>query len=166
MTTRINRFAVSVFVVVCSILAVVLFSAAQYFTNSRPKRVDLTSATILDANQYQYCFDRLEPDGDYFRIRGWCVITGSPLRTFHNRMVLYSEGLDEAWSFPLALVSRPDVTAFFDDGNNYNNSGFEATIGDFLPEGQYHLAVLVDNGEEKTILKTEETIHWDGGRND
>ena len=154
-----------VFIVVCTIIVVITFSAVQFLENSRPETFVLEDASmVLPEEMYSYYFDELEAHEGRYHISGWAFVNGQSIEYFNTKLLVYSDESSEMWAFPLKLWNRPDVTAFFSDGTNYDNSGFstELNVG-FLPTtGIYHLAFLLEHDGEVQILSANEVLVKEG----
>jgi len=49
-------------------------------------------------------------------------------------------------------VSRPDVSAHFNAGDLYNDSGFKCNFKDFdIPKGKYQIGIFITNGGKKAL---------------
>lgn len=111
---------------------------------------------------YALCLDEIKCENDnilltedLLEISGWMIKQGEDTNNVRLRVVLRNEVTGEYLMLPTTLLQRPDVTDYYNDGHNYDVSGFEAKISQkdidlenckYLVMGLYFL-----NGEEYLI---------------
>ncbi len=93
------------------------------------------------------------------QIRGWTIFKDADAAD--NEIEVVFVGSNEAYIFPAEPVERPDVTQYYNDGYNYDNSGYEVLINKKdIPQGNYKIGLLVrnkSNGEE-SLMMTDKTF--------
>lgn len=127
------------------IAAAILFQHNYY---AYPTKADLTWVQIADSESYHtmYSISDSATQGDYINISGHVVHTGEDLKHFNVQLVLYGDSLEDALIFKLAMQTRTDVTAAFNDGYNYDSSGFSANIKrSLIGDAVYNVALLYND---------------------
>lgn len=77
---------------------------------------------------------------------GWSIAEGQ--NTDNNITYIVLESSDKRYIFSTSKAQRHDVTTFFNDGKNYDNSGFIALINHSLIEnGIYKVGVCIENND-------------------
>lgn len=87
-------------------------------------------------------------DENYFYLRGWSCILGESILDVDVSLILWDEEEQKGYLIPTKLQERPDVTTHFNDGYNYDNSGFVAVIRkDKLKEKKYKVYIRYQNND-------------------
>lgn len=127
------------------------------------KKIDGGLYEVKNLNEgYVLCLDNVQHEyedtplvNDSLRISGWMIKPGEDTNSVRMRIVLRDDDTGEYLVLPTALLQRPDVTANYDDGHNYDVSGFEVKISPRkidLENSKYMLMMLYFlNGEEFLI---------------
>ncbi len=143
-----STWKVSVGVLIGGIIFIIVVLLFQHHYYSKPKEMDLSQVQIAD-DAYKYYIDSMSAtstQGDYILIKGWVVHIGIDLEHYNTQLVLYQDSLDDAFVFKLAMKTRADVTTYFDDGYDYDSSGFSAYIkSSLLGDRTYHVALLYND---------------------
>lgn len=98
---------------------------------------------------------------DKVSIDGWCVIKGKEIKTISIWVLLKDKESGEFYKIPTTVIKREDVTAFIDDGFNYDNSGFSAKTKKRylnLNENTYEIWLLYEINNEKKLIFTGRTL--------
>ncbi|MDP4086253.1 MAG: hypothetical protein Q8934_16780 [Bacillota bacterium] len=82
-------------------------------------------------------------------IKGWGIIKKSRKQGNLNLLLKNSKG--ELYKLKYKSEDRKDVTKFFNDGFNYNNSGFisEIDLNNINGNGKYVIIIQIEIGKEK-----------------
>lgn len=92
------------------------------------------------------------------RLSGWTIFKG--IDAVDSEIEVVFVGNNEAYIFPSEIMERADVTRFYNDGYNYDNSGYDVLINkNDIPEGNYKIGLLVrnkPNGDESLFMTDKE----------
>ncbi|MCC8041969.1 MAG: hypothetical protein LIO69_00325 [Oscillospiraceae bacterium] len=140
--------------------------AFQYFYYGYPRKMDLSDVQIADTESYRYFIDSISDSntqGEYTYVRGWVLHEGEDLIHFNTELVLYSDDLSEAFVFRTKMQSRTDVTTHFDDGYDYDSSGFVVNIKNSLLDDDtvWYIAFLYDDtqdGSGERLIITDKAL--------
>lgn len=92
---------------------------------------------------------------DRLKISGWLIKRGEDTARVTLRIVLNNINTGEYLLLPTTLLQRGDVTSAYDDGHNYDNSGFSVNLPlsviDFENVNYSLMALYSLNGEEHLI---------------
>lgn len=94
-------------------------------------------------------------------INGWFVIQGRETNPVSMHVLLGESGGGEYYELPTAIVTREDVTAYFNDNINYDNSGFSVAVNfrEFdLKSSTYEIFLLYTIGDEEYIIRSNNVI--------
>jgi hypothetical protein len=108
------------------------------------------------------CFDETnEIDGNRLDVRGWFLIEGYQSSTVTMHILLKNRVTNDCYELPTAILTRTDVTESFDDGINYDNSGFYASTYskkfDF-ESTSYEIAILYETGGNQYLYNTGSVV--------
>ena len=93
--------------------------------------------------------------GSFYSIEGWGVLSGEEISTFEIYIILWNEEKKEGIVLPTQYKERPDVTAFMNDGVNYDKSGFKAVISKKkLDDAKYNIYIKYQNNGHDICLDT------------
>ncbi|NDI98544.1 hypothetical protein GWA97_05615 [Flavobacterium sp. LaA7.5] len=114
----------------------------------------------LPAQKPQLGFiDEILEQPNTVKIKGWTFLKDKDATD--NEIEIVFVGNDQAYIFPAKLVLRPDVTQYYNDGHNYDNSGCEVLINKKdIPQGSYKIGLLVRNklNGEESLQMTDKTF--------
>lgn len=124
------------------------------------KAENIVTSQLSDG--YTVCLDQLEyqDDGIYLTkdmlvVSGWLIKNGESMDNIQLKIVMKNCGTGEYYMLPTTQLQRKDVTELFNDGYNYNNSGFSVRVFQRkidLQNQRYELmAVYAFNGEAVLI---------------
>ena len=152
----------TLFVIICGILAGSVVIMCQYLYYGNGKSVNLSEVEVLTQEEYDYFLDALDACatvGDYVYIEGWGLIKDKPIERFDTKLVLYADGLENAKVYNLKMQTRVDVTEMMDNGNNYDTSGFAINIdADLIRGTKFNMALLVEINNKQYLLPMEEVL--------
>ena len=93
------------------------------------------------------------------KVKGWTFLKDKDATD--NEIEIVFVGNDQAYIFSTKPVLRADVTQYYNDGHNYDNSGYETLVNkNDIPKGNYTIGLLVrdtSNGEE-SLTMTDKTF--------
>lgn len=129
----------------------------------KDKFVDSKSLTSLDtcrlvdiqipeeSNEIKYYFDSINNNGGFIEIRGWAIIPKIDSKK-SNIYILIIYG-DNKLIYETFSEVRKDITECFNDGCNYDNSGFLAKIDLKVSlNDPYRVGLLVINDKKKDLV--------------
>lgn len=152
----------SIFVIICGLLAGCIVIIGQYFYYGTYKVMDISDAKVLEEDEYKYFLESLDTEatvGDYYQIKGWGVIINKPVAQYNTKLVLYVKDFTNAKVFNTKMQTRSDVTQMMNDNNNYDASGFAVNIDSERIQGDnYNMALLIEIDEKLYLLPMEEML--------
>ena len=113
-------------IIVLSVLIGILIGAllVLYFYKNRYEHI-----TTLGSNEIEVLADvGFSSEEKYYYVRGWSCILGETIENVNVAIILWNEEEQRGYVVPTILEKRPDVTAHFQDGYNYDNSGFVSYV--------------------------------------
>lgn len=100
-------------------------------------------------------------------IRGWCIMPGENANMYDNKVIFWKENQKYGYAVPAYMVSRPDITQKFDDGCNYDQSGFVCDYKDRLPlNGKYQIYIQYSSNDQESIADTGVSINVGEAKNE
>lgn len=138
---------------VCAIVAVVCLLCilgVRYI----PKKISLgTQLATKDAVVFH--IDEIERNLFKVYVRGWALKGGVSITHFDMKL-LFRAADGTYYAVPCQRQPRTDVTTHVNDGNNYDNSGFEtlALSPKFVAKGPFTLYILYRNNGENVLVDT------------
>lgn len=124
----------------------------QYFYYSG-RHINLSDYQELQEG-YEYGLNVIEANLDYDEVSGWIVVPGHEIVQYETTLVLYSE-TGNAYAFPTKMVTRTDVTEYFDDGLNYDASGYQVRVRKSKIKGNsYYIGFILVVDRERYLIKT------------
>lgn len=126
-----NRRTIIIFLVVGTFL-IISFSALMHLHENAIKQIDISDYNIDNKDircVLDNSFYKKEINGDSeLCISGWCVMNGVSIERVNMHVIVNSERDHKYYILPTYMQKREDVTAFMNDGCNYDNSGFGVNI--------------------------------------
>lgn len=142
-----------IFTAICVTFTAVV-CICQYVWYAKPHEISLSN--YGEAQNVAYKIETLkEKNCNYDTFKGWIVSKGNAPVQYNTRLVLYTDGSDRAYAFPLKYSPRTDVTDEIDDGNDYESSGFEGMISHKYSGKGYKIGILFDVGRKAYLYKTD-----------
>lgn len=154
------------FVVLFLMIGVVLISGlccGLSWNEMRIRKTDISDAQIVSPEEGAWVnMDEASVQANAFGknrlvVAGWAVIKGHTTKPVAIKIVLMNEETGEAYRLPTSIIARPDVTAYFNDGVNYDYSGFSVNTrckGIDLINKKYSVLVLYELGDSKYLLES------------
>lgn len=159
--TFIERFLIVTFL--CIVLICLFLSwnemRVEKFDISGEKQTGMNENVVFNIEKSDYEVDSY--DGDMLTIIGWGVIVGREPNPISIHILLRNEETNEFFKLPTVINSREDVTAHFNDGINYNNSGFSVHMnGKALnfDKVRYEIVILYEVGEDSYVVFTKKQV--------
>lgn len=138
---------------ICTLVAlcVLLMIFAERYI---PRKIQ-PDAPLTENNAISHHFDAQGLGRYRTRIEGWVFKNGESVRTYDLKL-LFRAADGTYYTLPSQIVRRPDVTAHFKDGNNYDASGFQ--IAGLSPalfaRGPFTLYFLYRNDGKNLLIDT------------
>lgn len=145
----------------CIMVGIWLFLAWHELKN---KKIDISDYSIFTASDNcLYAVDEVVLNDSDGMINGWLIKKGEDIGAISIKVLLYEQDSNQCVAFPTKIVKREDVTSHFDDGKNYDYSGYYARITSIgsklqLRNREYTLMFLVNSNGEEFIFNTERSI--------
>lgn len=160
MKKYITKKTISVIVAVCGILFGIICVVYQYYYYHSFRSIDLSDYITADKGTFESKVFTIESDstrGKYYYIDGWVVMPGHNMDFFNTKLVLYNGDADTGYVVRLDMVTREEITAYFDDGNSYDACGFQTYIDSKYVEGKlFRIGFIYEDSENKYLIKTDE----------
>lgn len=121
---------------------------------SKKMNIDLPE---IEEHKIRYFFDQISVDEDIITIRGWGIILGQASSENELYLVMNSDSTTVIFSTEIEI--RKDITGHFNDGYNYDYSGYIAKISKSdLYKSKFKLGILIKKAEECSLLYTDSYI--------
>ncbi len=149
-------------VVYAFIIIMFLFVFAAWrilvWNDTRIEIIDFSSLISASENDlYDYKLEEIDID-DSIRIRGWVIERGKSSLPVEIYVILAEAAAKRGLLLPTTIVKREELTAEYDDGLNYDWSGFEVLIPHRdqidLTRSNYQILLLVSIQGKKRIIET------------
>jgi len=150
--TKSTRSITILFTVV--IIISLLFSFIVFWDNQRIHKTLISEYKTDTLNKYK--IEAVNYNYNSVFITGWIIQKGQSVRRYNCSVVLHDIENDSYFTIPTEMVKRPDVTALFNDGTYYDNSGFFARVlNNYVnKKSKYGLYLLNMNEGNNTIINT------------
>lgn len=119
----------------------ILYCGILYYRNDK---VDIIKESGWDQgkDKMQCCIDGFGDEEDTISLSGWCIVSGEDIGYANYYVVFHNIAEDSYYRVNTVYKQRADVTAYFNDGYNYDNSGFYTRVRKCnLPEGEYEVCI-------------------------
>ncbi len=134
-----------------------LFAGLIYVDNSLVKKLDI-SGLQKNVNEVIFSIDSIE-EKDYISIRGWAYKKGINISIVECFVAVRNISTNECFRVNTIKENRPDVTKYFNDGLNYDNSGIYAKFSKRkLGKGVYEIILLYFSDNSHILVPTGKTI--------
>jgi hypothetical protein len=125
--------------------------------NEAPKPVDLSKYKTIEkynGDHFKFNIENFEILNDKIRTSGWAYFENQKSERTFIDVLLIRESDKKVFRLTSQKVNRPDVTSYFKNPFNVDNSGFESNLDTSkLENGNYVLALyLLDNNTKKEGL--------------
>lgn len=104
---------------------------------------------FVQDNNILVTIDDNDSDGDKIILSGWAVIKGEKAKG--TKLLL--KGDRNSYLVNLCLIRRKDVTAFFGDSINYDNSGFMCRIDTSNFQKDNYVPYIAIKSDKKYLIK-------------
>lgn len=131
-------------------------SAYEIFEMSKD---EVLEECIVD-NEIIYTIDEMNTENDTINMSGWGIISGENSYSGNFSIILLSKNTNIHYKLRAIEVSRKDVTNYFSDGCNYDNSGFEinTSLTSYVESGMYDVMLLLETSTGKYLVNLENEI--------
>lgn len=104
-----------------------------------------------------YVIDSVDYNEDSISIIGWAYKMGQDIKNYDTEIVLNNITTNEFITIPTDMVIRKDVTEFFNDGFNYDCSGFSSKVLNrkLNRNDTYNIYILYRNDSHNYLIKTD-----------
>lgn len=154
---RVRRF-VTIGLSICIIFSSVL--ALLYKINIE-KIIPVTGLQINNNTQeeYEFYIDNAYIENGRVYINGWSVKKGEDYNNPNVKIILQDTN-EKMFSVHTTSVRRTEVTTYFNDGFNYDNSGiFGSCKVKYLEPGMtYKVLILMKDGNKNSVLMETSSI--------
>ena len=162
------------FMMICIVL-IMIGCKLLVWHEMRIKKIDVKDVKIENtAMEHQLELEKIMNEYDYnehknrITISGWLVKQGIDTKQVSIKVVLKNTITEEFYELPTSIVARNDITEKFDDGVNYDNSGFRVSVpyGNKLIDLEkydYEIFLHYNIYEDEYLLPTNTTLKTWGG---
>lgn len=117
---------------------------------------DLYSKITNTSHNIKYA-KNIDINNNYVNINGWAFINGKS--TNNTKTYIYLKSKNKKYIFQTTPQKRHDVTKYFDDGNNYDNSGFQCIIDtNDIMSGNYEIGIVLKDGDTIETKKIDSKV--------
>lgn len=130
-----------------------------YYKNSKIETINIEHYEVAD-NLLNFFLDCNEKQGNDYVISGWAYKPNENIKFFNNAVVLKDVEENKYYKCNTKFFQRADVTAHFNDGFDYTNSGFYVKVGcsKFIKGKAYQLCFLYQSSDNNMLNCTETRI--------
>ncbi len=141
------------------ILTGILSSVIIFLDNNRIEREDVSNM-IVNNGEINYNIDLIDKDDlKYVNIQGWASKLGNSISIVECYVCVKDIKDNEYYRINTMKVIRTDVTDYFNDGFNYDNSGFFAKFSEKkIGQGTYEICLLYLNDGNNILVPTGRMI--------
>ncbi len=144
---------------ICLLIVWIVFMAIYYVSNRYLDTIDELGEVYAGE---MYCAVEIGDDeehADRILIEGYCALPGESIATTDITLILWNEEQGMGYVVSTKNVERTDVTEAYNDGFDYNHSGFSATVAkDDLEAGTYQIYIQYRNNENDLLVGTESVV--------
>jgi hypothetical protein len=138
----------------------IIFGIIYKYNNEKVIYKGNISEYELDDGKYFFIVHHSKIIDNKLYIHGALLKKGINLDYVNNHYVLI-DNENKLYGIKTIMVKRPDVTEFFNDGSNYDNSGLDGQIkADKINNGVYTVGAVIKekNGKEYLIISDNKFI--------
>ena len=153
----------TIFIVVCSyIVVLIVFWFLLVWNENKIVELEMDKVKIENTSFYKFYIDDLSwrkdnilTTKDFCKIQGWLIKPGEEIESAAIKIVFQNMSDGRYYIIPTQMSERKDVTAYVDDGKNYDECGFSVEIPYFEKLNSnldYEIFALYSlNGKENLI---------------
>lgn len=150
-----------------AVLGLLLGWAVLVWNETRIRQLNAEDVVTDSLDEgYGYYIDYLNYEGNLI-VEGWFAKIGEDIRNVSIKFVLRNIRTGRCYMIPTTMKIRKDVTAYYKDGHDYDNSGFSINIP---PDkrvqnngNDYEMLILYGlNNSEKLISLGASLKTWEG----
>lgn len=111
-------------------------------------------------DKINFSIDRISLENNIIDMSGWAVMIGDDAYDYNISVLLVSHISDTQYKLRINETIRTDVTAYFSDGYNYDNSGFNINMPllEIVNQGSYDILLLIETTEGKYLVDIGQDI--------
>jgi hypothetical protein len=95
--------------------------------------------------------EHVSQENDLISANGWAFLLNKS--AVNSKIQLVLEGENNIYAIDVYNVNRPDVTAYFNDDFNYDNSGFKLTLKkEKIKKGNYKIGIIITTEDKKSFF--------------
>jgi hypothetical protein len=101
--------------------------------------------------------EQISLEKDFISANGWAFSLNKSAVNSSIQLVL--EGEKNIYAIDVYNVNRPDVTAYFNDDFNYDNSGFKLTLKkEKIKKGTYKIGIIITTDDKKSFFNRSDKV--------
>ena len=129
-------------------------SARTYILDDKKEKIE----QVGKSSKYLYNIDSLDKvNQDNFEISGWVIKKKENIKNISINIMLKDD--NKFYGLPTKIEKREDVTQKFNDGTNYDFSGFRAYLKKPKRIKKSRIYILLKINGKSRIIKTNEYIN-------
>lgn len=141
--------------IVCT-LGVIFFLILLYFVfvYKDYSNIHEVNTSELDfSTQFKCNIDEVkELDHNHLCITGWAIKEKENIERIECYIALKNKNTKKVYKIKTRRIDRPDVTEFYNDGFNYNGSGFAAVLDkQKFEKGSYEIVIIYRNNQNNIL---------------
>lgn len=153
-----NRKKIAILYIIC--IFVSLLFVIAFKLDNEVVRVQSEKTYVYEGKVCRYFIDDINHADKYLDISGW-FIEPNYAPNYINRQIVLLDNEENMYKLNTHMIKREDVTKAFDDGQNYDNSGFSAhgLIKQIEKNKEYKIGFLYkDFNDKETLFVTDRKI--------
>ena len=144
-----------IIIIFFSIWISILLSILIFLNNSHVSKIDLDTP-IQTSIPLEYNIEQIDYGNYTIGIKGYAFILGEDTEYFNTQLVLHDTTTDNNYLIKTSFQQRCDLTTLYNDGYNYDNSGFYARffISSVEKKHKYIIYLLTYKKNQYNIINT------------
>lgn len=117
---------------------------------------------VMMTKPYRSNIDTITISEDRIIVSGWLIKEHHDIGVVHRQVVFKSKVSNQAVKIATMIVERKDLTTYMNDGVNYSDSGFFATVAVSQLDRKhqdYELYILDQSDNDKQMVKIADSLN-------
>jgi len=137
----------------------ILFQSAnqQMIEIKKQVQVKLLKSLPEFSETIKHKVELVSQEDDLIYVIGWAFKANKS--AVNSKIQLVLEGENNIYAIDVNNVNRPDVTAYFNDDFNYDNSGFKLTLKkEKIKKGNYKIGIIITTDDKKSFFNRSDKV--------
>ena len=137
------------------ILVAFLFVSVYKWENERVLDGGVAGEYVNGNASFLFCIDESGENDGLFYARGWVMRQGVETASVDTQVALIDAD-DHVWLMNTVMEKRDSVTQYYNDGVNYDNSGFYGSCKEkkLIGDETYEVGIVLVADGKKYLIKT------------